>query len=53
MDMESWRLTNECADAAAKFWKLAGYHDGESNTEYTNHFNKKAGEMLHSDKEHG
>jgi hypothetical protein len=46
IDMEYWRLSNECAEAAAKFWKLAGYHDNQVGAEYTNHFNSQLGKCL-------
>jgi len=46
IDMESWKLSNECAEAAARFWKLAGYRDGETKSNYTNHFNKYLGKCL-------
>jgi len=41
-----WRLDNECAEAAARFWKLAGYHEGQSGSEYTNHFNRQRGKCF-------
>jgi len=45
-DVEHWKLSNECSDAAARFWKMAGYHDGEEHVSYTNHFNKSSGTCL-------
>lgn len=46
IDMGYWRISNECAETAAKFWKLAGYHDGETLAKYTNHFNRRLGKCL-------
>lgn len=44
--MEYWKLSRECAEDSARFWKVAGYHDGESHTDYTNHFNMKLGKCF-------
>ena len=46
IDTDYWKLSNECAEAAARFWKMAGYHDRESLSNYTNHFNKQLGKCL-------